>query len=259
MSHAIGWLMQTIRPARGPAAGSVAAVLVAALCGCAGPEQVEVTFPVTIAPAEVVKVEAPYSAIVNAVHVRKGQSVHPDGPVLLELDTAELSLALVQAKATLSSLETQAEIFRSRGDSNEAAQVEAKVAQARKKVAQILEAIEKGRITAGVEGKILHVAVSQADRVSRGQALCLVAPADQLYANGTLAGRSEPPFEIGQTGRVMLVSDASASVECRVVAVEPMEFEEGAWQVQLRLVSPGPFEAGMTAQARLPGEAAETP
>ncbi|MFP4356233.1 MAG: biotin/lipoyl-binding protein [Phycisphaerae bacterium] len=259
MLHAIRRLVQPILPARVPAAGAWAALLVAALCGCAGPEQAELTFPVTIAPAEVVKVEAPYSAMVNAVHVRKGQSVHPDRPVLVELDTSELSLALVQARATLSSLETQAEIFRSRGDSNEAAEVEARIAEARKKVDQRLEAIEKGRITAGIEGKILHVAVSQADRVSRGQALCLVAPADQLYANGTLAGRSEPPFELGQVGRVMLVSDASAAVECRVVAVEPVEFEKGKWQVQLRLVSPGPFEAGMTAQAALPGEAVEKP
>ncbi len=221
------------------------------LTGCQRPEQTELTVPVTIAPGEVVKVEAPYSGIIDAVHVRKGQTVESDQPVLIEFDTAEHSLALVQAKATLSSLQTQAEILHSRGDANEAAEVDKKVAAASKRVEDVLGKIAAGAVTAGTAGRVLHVGVSQADRVARGQTLCLVAPQDQLYAMGNVSGWAEPPFEVGQFGRIVLVSDPSAAVDARVTAVRRMEFGENAWEVKLRLLSPGPFQPGMTAQARL--------
>jgi multidrug resistance efflux pump len=169
----------------------------------------------------------------------------------VEFDTAEHSLALVQAKATLSSLETQAEILHQRGDAGQAAEVDKKVAAARERVEDVLGRIAAGTVRAGTAGRVLHVGVSQADRVARGQALCLVAPQDQLFAMGNVSGWTDAPFQVGQPGRVVLVSDPSAAVDARVTAVRKMEFGENAWEVKLRLLSPGPFQPGMTAQARL--------
>jgi biotin carboxyl carrier protein len=179
------------------------------------------------------------------------------GQVLAEVDTRELTLALLEARSQVVQYEKQADEALKKGEMAEVVQVRARAEQARARTDLLRSQLERSRLTAPIDGTIiagdLKGKVGSAVRV--GERLFEVAGTDDLEVVAMVDDRDIAYIREGQTGEVSPKAApdlAVAFVVERIVPASQAKEGQNVFEVRGRLTEPLPagLLPGVQGQAR---------
>jgi multidrug resistance efflux pump len=176
---------------------------------------------------------APFAGMVTAVHVQPGQSVQK-GQLLVEFDDAPLRMHLIQARTSLSRLQTQLQLCRRQHDPVAIAQAQEKYDLCLEGVEQLREAIGSASIKAPASGTIQQMEVSLASRVPQGHLVCKLVQPSRFVAHGVVSGPQVREIRIRDSATVYLQGASAPAQQGRIVEIEPMASGDEDPQEQAR-------------------------
>ncbi len=166
-------------------------------------------------------ISAPFAGMVTAVHVQPGQTVKKD-QLLVEFDDAALRMHLIQARTSLSRLQTQLELCKRQHDPAATAQAQEKYDLCLEGVEQLREAIASASIKAPASGVIQQVEVSLASRVPQGQLVCKLVQPSRFVARGVVSGPKVREIKVRDSAAVYLQGASELAQQGRIVEIEPV-------------------------------------
>lgn len=166
---------------------------------------------------------APFNGFIDETAVEKGDVVE-EGQVLLYLDRRDLLIEKASAMADLSRNSREMEKARAEGQLAEMRMAEAMAEQARAKLEQIEDRLEKSRIRMPFSGAVVDGDLK--DRVGapvqRGDVLFRVARWDAMIVSAELDESEIDYLEEGAEARLIFASRPEDPVKARVSRIEPM-------------------------------------
>lgn len=193
-----------------------------ATVGCGHPtSRNTIELDVTVHRAYERSISAPFAGMVTAVHVQPGQTVQKD-QLLVEFDDAPLRMHLIQARTSLSRLQTQLGLCKRQHDPVATAQAQEKYDLCLKGVEQLREAIASASIKAPASGVIQQVQVSLGSRIPQGQLVCKLVQPSRFVAHGVVSGPQAGEIRVRDSATVYLQGASTLAQQGRIVEIEPI-------------------------------------
>lgn len=216
-----------------------------------------VSAPMTIEPREPRTVSVPFDGVIRDLGpgIEPGAKVEK-GQMLAQLDTTELELNVLDAKAALLQAVKQADEALKKNDLAEYQQATAKGDQSRAKIALLENRLARAKVTAPLSGVI--IAGDLRDKVGAsvqtGQALFQIADLADMTVVAKVDDRDIALIRPDMTGQIATKADPAQTFDFTVERIVPLsEAQEGknAFQVRARLLKTAPwFRPGMEGQAK---------
>lgn len=222
-----------------------------------------VSAPMELLARERRTISAPFEGVIASL----GKGIEPGrkiekGQLMVELDTSEMMLNELQARAEIVNAEAEADEQRTKGDRAAAAQAEARADQAKAKADLLRHQIERSRILAPITGTIISGDLTDkvGASIKLGDKLFEVADLSDMIVVAKVDDRDislirDPNDPRGpMTGEVSPKADPALKLPFTVEAIVPLsQASEGqnAFEVRARLAStPAWFRPGMEGQAK---------
>jgi biotin carboxyl carrier protein len=167
---------------------------------------------------------APFDGFVKAASVEVGDAVQADGPVLAELDTADLKLQLASAKAEHVGYLKQQDAYMRDGDTAKAQMAQADADRVQAEIGLLAYTIGKARLTSPITGTIVsgelkrHVGAP----VKTGEVLFEVTPIESLRAEILVPEDQILDLAVGQQGNLATASYPGERFRFVVERLNPM-------------------------------------
>jgi biotin carboxyl carrier protein len=233
------------------------AVMVATACLFLINVTYRVGAPMELRPRERRTISVPYDGMIASLApgIEPGSKVEK-GQVMLDLDTTEMKLSELEAKAQVAQYETQADEARKKNDQGEVQQALAKAEQSRARADLFRHQIERARIVAPISGTIISGDLTDkvGAAIKLGEKLFEVADLSDMIVVAKVDDRDIKLIDMTTTGEVSPKADPSLKLPFTVEAIVPLaQAEEGqnAFEVRGKLAnSPLWFRPGMEGQAK---------
>jgi hypothetical protein len=206
-------------------------------------------------------VSVPFDAKIKSVGpgIEAGAKVKA-GDLLLELDTTEMQLRLLDAQSQIVQAEKEADEAMKKGDQAQAQRATAKADQARAQQELWRTRISQSRLTAPISGSIIAGDVKDkvGATVQLGQALFQIADTSDVIVLARVDDRDIALIREGMTGQVAAKAKPGEKFDFTVERIVPLsQPKEGKnlFEVRARLKeAPAWFKPGMEGQARFDSE-----
>lgn len=189
--------------------------------------------------------------------VRSGASVQA-GQVLMQLDTRELTLSMLEARAQQEQAQKQADDALKKGEAAAAAQSQARARQSQARADLLALQIERSTIRSPIAGTIISGDVRErlGSTVRLGDTLFEVADLSTMEVRARVADRDISYVRLGQTGEVSPKANPSMRVPIVVTQITPLAVAAGgtnSFEVRGQLQGPAEawFKPGLEGEVRL--------
>jgi multidrug efflux pump subunit AcrA (membrane-fusion protein) len=214
--------------------------------------------PMTLEPRDPRTIAMPFDGVVASLGpgIELGTRVK-EGDLILQLDTVDLRLKVLDAQNEVLQYQKQADEARKKRDGqSEAQQYEARAAQASAKLELFKLRIDQAAIKAPIGGTIIAGDLKDRVRssVQMGQALVRIADVSDMLVIAKVDDRDIRFMKPGMTGQMTLKSEPSITYDFTAETVVPLsEAKDGknAFEVRCRVHSPPAYlRPGMEGRAK---------
>lgn len=210
--------------------------------------------------AEVQRViAAPVNGIIASIPdgIQAGARV-TQGQTLLQMDTRELTLSLLEARAQQAQYDKQADDALKKGDAATAGQAQARSEQSRARADLLQLQISRSTLTSPIDGTIISGDVRDklGSTLKLGDPAFEVADLSTMIIKARIDDRDISFVRVGQTGEVSPKANPSLKVPITVTQVTPLaQAGEGSNSFEVRCTLEGPaqswFLPGLEGQVKL--------